>query len=158
MKVRISYFYQIRFFKPNMIPVSTAMSDPKYYHNFNNSATVFKDKNGVWNGLRYLKLVPGEDCNGLCTGQPCNETYQTCPFLSNYRKQLNKIDFNKMMQDFNNVAEQVRQKNNISEDEEMIIVLIVYEKPDNPCSERRPLIELFNNNGIECKELKYPIK
>ena len=28
MKLRLSYFYQIRNFKPNMIPMSTAMSDP----------------------------------------------------------------------------------------------------------------------------------
>lgn len=29
MKIRTSYFYQIRNFKKNMIPVSTAMWDPK---------------------------------------------------------------------------------------------------------------------------------
>lgn len=28
MKIRVSYFYQIRNFKPNMIPMSTAISDP----------------------------------------------------------------------------------------------------------------------------------
>jgi len=32
MKVRISYFYQIRNFKTNMIPMSTALSDPAWYH------------------------------------------------------------------------------------------------------------------------------
>lgn len=32
MKILISYFYQIRFFKPNMIPLSTAAFDPKWFH------------------------------------------------------------------------------------------------------------------------------
>ena len=31
MKIYTSYFYQIRNFKPNMIPVSTAISDPFWY-------------------------------------------------------------------------------------------------------------------------------
>lgn len=29
MKIKISYFYMIRFFKPNQIPISTAVWDPK---------------------------------------------------------------------------------------------------------------------------------
>ena len=32
MKIRISYFYQVRNFKPNMIPMSTAISDPAWFH------------------------------------------------------------------------------------------------------------------------------
>jgi hypothetical protein len=43
-------------------------------------------------------------------------------------------------------------------EEEPIMVLIVYEVPKNLCSERQALIDYFNENGIECKELKYPIK
>ena len=35
---------------------------------------------------------------------------------------------------------------------EPIICLIVYEAPNNPCSERKALQEFFN-----CKELEYPI-
>jgi len=37
------------------------------------------------------------------------------------------------------------------------IVLIVYEAPNNPCSERKILQEYFNNHEIECKELEYSI-
>ena len=65
MKVATSYFYQIRFFKPNMIPVSTAMWDPKWFHNFKNQYHVFKDRNGVYNGLRYPALSPKGECEGL---------------------------------------------------------------------------------------------
>ena len=34
---------------------------------------------------------------------------------------------------------------------------MVYETPDNPCSERQSIQELFIRHGIECKELEYPI-
>lgn len=32
MKILTSYFYQIRNFKPYQIPLSTAISDPAWYH------------------------------------------------------------------------------------------------------------------------------
>lgn len=41
--------------------------------------------------------------------------------------------------------------------EEPILVLMVYETPTNPCSERQILIKYFNSKGIDCQELKYPI-
>lgn len=40
---------------------------------------------------------------------------------------------------------------------EPVLVLIVHEAASNPCSERVALIKYFNNKGIECQELKYPI-
>ena len=52
MKVLITYFYNIRFLKQNQIPVSTAMWDPKWYHDFKDKDYIFKDKNGVYNGDR----------------------------------------------------------------------------------------------------------
>lgn len=158
MKIATSYFYQIRFFKPNMIPVSTAMWDPKWFHNFKNQYCVFKDRNGVYNGLRYPTLSPGDECEGLCTGQPCDKFYGNCPFLKKYEEHLDKIDFNKMIKDFEDICAQVRSKSNIPMEEEMIVVLMVHEKPDNPCSEREALIHYFNKNGIKCNELEYPIK
>lgn len=60
-----------------------------------------------------------------------------------------------MMSDIENLAERYAIANNINE--EIIIVLIVYETPNNPCSERKPLQDFFNSHGIECKELEYPI-
>ena len=41
MNIYISYFYNIRFFPKNLIPISTAMWDPKWYHNFKSDDTVF---------------------------------------------------------------------------------------------------------------------
>jgi hypothetical protein len=34
------------------------------------------------------------------------------------------------------------------------IILIVYEAPDNPCSERRVLIDWFASNGYELDEYR----
>ena len=54
MKLAISYFYQIRNFKPNMIPVSTARWDPKWYHDGKGAEYNFIDKNG-WSDKCNLK-------------------------------------------------------------------------------------------------------
>ena len=57
--------------------------------------------------------------------------------------------------DMEDLANRYAIANNIKE--EIIIVLIVYETPTNPCSERKPLQDYFNDHGVECKELDYPI-
>ena len=38
-------------------------------------------------------------------------------------------------------------------EEDPIIVLLVYEKPDNPCSERWPLKDWFAAHGLELEEV-----
>lgn len=38
-------------------------------------------------------------------------------------------------------------------EEDPIIVLLVYEKPDNPCSERWPLKDWFAKHGLELQEV-----
>ena len=60
MKIRTSYFYQIRNFKKNMIPVSTAMSDPLWYRP-EQGQEYFFDKRGIVNGLRYTPLIVQAD-------------------------------------------------------------------------------------------------
>ena len=46
MQIMTSYFYQVRFMKPNMIPLSTALSDPQWFHKGTYDKTIqFKDKN-----------------------------------------------------------------------------------------------------------------
>lgn len=61
-----------------------------------------------------------------------------------------------MMKGITAFAERYKQINSIKE--EIIMVLIVHEAPNNPCSERHTLIKYFNEHGIECKELEYPIQ
>ena len=51
-----------------MIPISTALSDPKWYHQNKGPQFTFLDKNNVINGLRCKELAPGQICAGLCNG------------------------------------------------------------------------------------------
>lgn len=153
MKVRLSYFYQIRNFKPNMIPMSTAMSDPKWYHDFKGENHIFTDKRGILNGLR-LRPVIVQNRIGGC---PCeSRDAEHCPIAAAYQFELEMIDFDKMLRGMEQFCNEYCKKNNIKE--EPIAVLMVYETPDNPCSERYPLLDYFNRHGIECKELDYPIQ
>lgn len=152
MKIRTSYFYQIRNFKQNMIPVSTCLSDPIWYQPPDGEEYYF-DKRGIVCGLRYEPLIV--QYMGTC-GCPCEEKNKLkgqCPTMKEYRQLLETVDFDKMIKGFNYCANKFHRPF----DEEPIIVLIVYEAPNNPCSERKMLQEYFNEHGIECKELEYPI-
>lgn len=157
MKIRTSYFYQIRNFKPYMIPVSTACFDPKWYHDFKGQDYTFLDKRGIVNGLRCEELHPDDSCKGLCCGDPqCKENGKgQCTFLSQYRKQLEKINLKSFLERSEKSLNKI--KNQLNFKEEPVLVLIVYEAPSNPCSERQVLIDYFNSKGVDCQELKYPI-
>lgn len=159
MKIATSYFYQIRNFKKNMVPLSTAVWDPDWFHNFTKDYTnIFYDKRGVVNGIRLEAIIEqGRKSNHGTEVCPCEEKdYKTCSFLNNYRKNLENIDFDDMIKNMQNFADWYAEENNIKE--EIILVLIVYEVPNNPCSERLPLQEYFTSHGYECKELDYPIQ
>lgn len=153
MKVYISYFYKVRFFKPWMIPVSTAIWDPKWFHDFLGQDMIVLDKNGVYNGIREPRLAPGSKCSGLCRGKEnCKSSPEECKFLRSYKQQLSELDFHELMEFFNELCNYVSTSSNL--EEEPAIVLLVYEAPDNPCSERKPLMDWFKENGCELKELE----
>ncbi len=161
MKLAISYFYQIRFFKPYMIPVSTAHWDPDWYHDGMGDAHMFVDKRGVLNGVRTQLLNTGAlEELGVVEECPCIEKDpKKCNFISSYEKAFSfAIDLNwkYIYPELKKFADEWCKKNNINE--EPIIVFIVYEAPCNPCSERWPLLKVFKEKGIDCQELKYPIK
>ena len=65
MKISTSYCYQIRYFKPNMLPISTAVWDPRWFHTGKNIGE-YKDSHGVWNGIRMPILSPASFGNHLC--------------------------------------------------------------------------------------------
>lgn len=147
MKIYTSYFYQIRFFKRNMIPLSTAVWDPKWFHH--EARTVYKDKNGVYNGFRIEEFAPR---NAECKGRDlCTQTPDNCQFLKNYRTQLDELNFDHVMKTFEDLCKTINQWENF--EEEPIIVLIVYETPSNPCSERRVIQEWFKDHGVIVEEL-----
>ncbi len=157
IQIRISYFYQIRNFTRSMLPISTCASDPAWFHN--NGKTYF-DKNGVLNGIR-CETIAEQTKRAIKDGCSCpcelrDKPHTSCAFLDTYRKYLDEIDFDAMIKEFKAMASNYQKMFNIQD--EITIVLIVYEAPQNQCSERGALIDWMNSHGIECKELEYPIK
>lgn len=146
MKIFTSYFYQIRNFKPYMIPLSTAKWDPKWYSGYGN---IYLDKNNVYNGLRIEPLVPDHSCIGLCRGvDKCpDKDPNNCQFLKNYRNQLNKINCNELVKDLSQLD-----VINLT-DHETYVILIFHEAPDNLCSEREVVKRWFKDNNFNVEEL-----
>lgn len=142
MKIYTSYFYQIRNFPKNLIPLSTAVSGPKWFY------PQHFDKRGVLNGIRAWPFVP-QMPYGLCLGQPCEEQPYECEFLNQYYKQLNKLDFLQIMERF------VLLKQKLCYDlglPDIDFALMVYEVPNNPCSERQIIHRWFNDHNQPIKE------
>lgn len=154
MKFYTSYFYQIRNFTPNMIPLSTACGDPKWYHADRDKNFVYFDNNRVVNGLRAEMLHPDKTCAGLCEGAfACPYTPDVCAFLQAYKYQLDRVDFMDFIERCRQVADSVRECNHF--EGEPIIVLMVHEAYGNPCSERRTIQNWMTSHGIACPELPY---
>ena len=149
MKIATSYFYQIRNFKPWMIPVSTAISDPFWYQCADGEYYI--DKRGVVNGLRYEPLIVQGQLHCECPCARKDELKGDCSFAKNYELLLEfAVDKERTLKAFNFCADKFTRELNLKE--EPIIVLMVYEACSNPCSERYALQKFFN-----CKELEYPI-
>lgn len=158
MLFKTSYFYQIRNFKKWMIPVSTAMSDPKWYHNFKQNHNIFIDKRGVINGIRFDKFSPANlDEKYLICSKDCNNTPDSCIFLSKYLEYLFTLDINNIILGFQEICDTSQNDFNLFDGNEPIIVFIVYEEPSNKCSERIAIHKYFRYYNIEIKELDYPI-
>ena len=143
MEIYTSYFYQVRFMKPYMIPLSTAVHGPKWFKQGN----PWKDKNGVWNGLRVEVFAPGPLCGGLCQGpETClTRSPQSCLFLKTYRYQLDLLDYNDVIARCERMGNYIKSIENFSQNP--VIILLVHEAKDNPCSERRVIQEWFADNG-----------
>lgn len=138
MKIVTSYFYQIRNFTPNIIPVSTALSDPVWYRP-PQGKEYYIDKRGIVCGLRYEPLIVQRQATMMC---PCENRAQApaCPTMIEYEQLLySLVDKERTLKAFEYCC------NKFNAD---TIALIVYEAPANLCSERFALQKFFN-----CKEL-----
>ena len=153
MKIMTSYFYAIRFFKPNMIPISTAKWDPKWYHQNKGQEYWFLDKNGVINGLRAEVFAPGPVAGNLCRGSCDPKEPESCMFLRAYKHQLNQLNFDEIMERTERLCKAVQPT--VGYEGEPIAVFIVHEAPNNACSERVSIQNFFKNNGIECEEYQW---
>ncbi len=132
----------------NCLPISTAYWDPKWFHGFKTPNSIFKDKRGVYNGFRIAKIpdVSAHEC-------PCEVRHpEDCNFLKHYYQGLNDIGFDTFIQDLEKKANLVKNWENLKEEPD--IILIVYEVPNNPCSERVVYQRFFEENGIKLEEWK----
>lgn len=154
MQFLISYFYQVRNLEHFMIPFSTAVWDPKWFHaNQKDDFFVFKDRRGIYNGLRANDLVPGRACRDKCRGpETCSCTSERCDFLRLYREQLNAIDFTRFKASLECTALEIWEDEGFLH--KPVIVLLVYEKPNNPCSERHAIISWFRRNDVQLYEFE----
>lgn len=146
LQISVGYFYQVRFLKPFQIPVSTAIWDPKWFHDWKSQQHKFVDKHGVLNGLRCEALHPHES-RTLCHGRPCSSTPDSCEFLRKYRQEVFGINRERLIANFERIAEIVQKKLRFTGQPE--IVLLVHEAPNNPCSERQVLLDFFRCQEFE---------
>lgn len=137
MEIKVSYFARLRRFAETDIPLSTAMFDPKWFNNY--GAGTYFDKRNVINGLRIEPFVPKDCGEGIA-------------FMDNYRKQLAALDKDEIMARFESLERRLKDRFEHLRDKELTFVLMVYEKVDNPLSERGPIKEIFKSWGIECPE------
>lgn len=138
--------------KPYMIPLSTAIWDPHWYHQNKGQGYVWKDKNGVYNGLRAAVFAPGPLCENLCRGKENCETGDphSCLFLNTYRYQLDQLDYDDVIARCERMGNYIKSLEQF--DEEPVVILLVHEAKDNPCSERRVIQEWFAAHGKEVVE------
>lgn len=136
MKVAISYFYGIHFFRPDMIPLSTARFEPMW---FCSRGVPWVDSRGVVNGLRVEQFAPSPELG------------ESCDFQEVYRKQLEGVDCEELLDRIARLCETMRVITKF--EGEPTAVFIVYETPGNPHSERAAIQEYFRKNGVACEEV-----
>jgi len=149
VKLYLSYFYNIRFFPTNLVPVSTAVWDPKWYHDNKGNDYRFFDKRGIYNGVRLEELNPSK-VEAECIECKIKPDISKCGFIRNYSEYLDSLDFDSVMNKLHGLR-------GIMMDilgYEITPVIIVHEAPWNPCSERKPLIDWFTKHGVEIEELQ----
>lgn len=156
MKIYTSYFYQVRFFTPNMLPLSTAQWNPKWFNDFQGQSHKFIDHNGVYNGFKAEELVLSEEywnklvATGKQCGKNCGQEAPNCAFMSIYREYLNTLDCHKTIDKYMKIA--LAAQKCLKFKEEPVLVFMVHEKADCPCAERPVIQEWLRANGYEVEE------
>jgi len=141
MKIYTSYWAQVRNFPKNLLGLNTTIWPPKW-------RPLGQDKNGIW-VIDCPPLKPGPECEGLCNGKCAPKHPQDCKFLEVYHNQLMKIDFDNFVKSLNKLTINFMEQENLSD---VDIAFIVFEKYNNPCSERWPLQAWLRYYGIDVKE------
>ena len=156
MEIYITSFNNIRYFTPNMIPISTAQGWPYWLYKSagHKIGEYYLDKNNIMIGISEESFSCKDDfermteqCQKNC---PYKSKVPNCEFMIKYYEHLKRLDFNNIIKGFEKAAEDVRKINNF--EGEPIIVLLVYEAATCDCAERPCLQHWFKDNGYELKE------
>ena len=162
MEIYITSFNYIRYFTPNMIPISTAggsgwpwwllkadkHKEGDFYLNKNNVMIGIQEESLSFPKEQFEQL--DEPCQKDC---PYKDKAPNCQFMKAYYNYLSTLDFKHTINEFERIAEDVRKVNNYKGDP--IIVLLVYEAATCICAERPCLQHWFKDNGYELKEWNY---
>lgn len=160
MKLFTSYYYQIRNFRPYMIPIASSMTLPKWY--YDKDYHQYIDKRGIINGIRCRELAMPKDyyydhLEVRCGGRSCDADPTKCEFLKQYKEYLDTcLDW----KDFYKRAEILSEilKSALKIKSEPFLVICFFESPQNLCSERGAVQDWAKKNGYNLEELKYPIE
>ena len=141
MKLYTSYWAQVRNFPRNLVGLNTTVWPPRW-------RPMGKDKNGII-VVDCPPLKPGAACEGLCNGKCEPKHPKDCKFLETYYNQLEQIEWNHFMSQLQTVHDNICAGEQF---DDVDFAFIVFEKYDNPCSERQPIQKWLTNRGIEINE------
>ena len=96
-------------------------------------------------------LKPGSECAGLCNGKCPNKHAPNCEFIQTYRRQLEHIELDKFMAQLESLKARVMESEGF---EDVDFAFIVFETPQNICSERGAIQDWLRVHGIEVEEWK----
>lgn len=154
MKIYTSYFYQIRNFPPNLIPLSTAIWPPKW---FVHDGHAWKDRRSVINGIEAKMFAPQPNndwCLHCSAEKRASYDGDFCPFKIKYYYQLQQLDFCSVWQRFIALANKIKSKEGY---DDVDFALMLHEAPGNTCSERPMIQRWFRENGNPIWEWGYDI-
>ena len=141
MKFYTSYWAQVRNFPRNLVGLNTTIWPPKW-------RPLGKDKNGVI-VVDCPPFKPGEKCEGLCNGKCAVKHPQDCTFLQTYYQQLEDEITPNTFVIINNLAKKIKEGEHL---DDVDFAFIVFEKYDNPCSERAAIHKWFKSHNIPIEE------
>lgn len=127
-KIFTSYFYQVRFFNRNLIPVSICSKDPEWFRGFN-----------------YYKLRPNQ--KSISVGEAAG----------NWGKEYAEAYKQFVLSQFNphDIYSELLQ---FAKKENQHVIILGYEVPSDRYSERFIVSDWLNSAGYCIRELRYPIE
>lgn len=151
MKWSITCFANIKYMNKHILPISTILSSTLFFNKHPSNMLYHFDKNDVLLGITCNELSSFR-INVILNGKGCpckSKDYQSCEFLKTYYEYLKTIDFKKFINKYEKLAKEIEREVNYEIEE---IVIMVYEKEGNNCSERTMIRKWFNDNGVRLEE------